>query len=115
MTHPAALEAQIGRFPSDVASLNRIVQGLLVHSEWLAAYGIDPSSLGFISRATLSVSERLGALIVRDALRLDEARAPSRREVGTCRDFALTLCSFLRVKLDFVQQVARQLIAAGLS
>jgi hypothetical protein len=96
MTEPAALKDQLKNFPSNVAFLNRIVQGLLVHSEWRAAYGIDPNALTSVSRATLPVSERLGSLITRDALNLDEARAPARREVGTCRDFALTLCSFLR-------------------
>lgn len=37
MTDPGAHKAQIERFPGDVASLGRIVQGLLVHSEWLDA------------------------------------------------------------------------------
>jgi hypothetical protein len=47
---------------------------------------------------TLPVGARFEALQARDALELDEARAPARREIGTCRDFALTLCSFLRAK-----------------
>jgi hypothetical protein len=96
MTDPFALDAEIGRLPHDVASLNRITQGLLLHSDWLENYGVDPRTLGVISRKTLSVSERLGALIARDGLHLDIARAPERRQVGTCRDYALTLCSFLR-------------------
>ena len=95
MTEPVGFEAQLKNFPSDVASLTCIVQGLLVHSEWLP-YGIDPDAFSSVSRATLPVSQRLGRLIARDALGVCEARAPAQREVGTCRDFALTLCAFLR-------------------
>jgi len=95
MTEPAALESQIKNLPSDVASLNRVVQGLLVHAEWLAAYGLEP--LSFDSpRPTLPVHERLGALVACDGPALEAARPPARRAVGTCRDFALALCSFLR-------------------
>ncbi len=67
-----------------------------MHSEWLAAYGIDPAKFSSTSRMTLPVSEQLEALVKSDGLALDEVRAPERRSAGTCRDFALTLCSFLR-------------------
>ena len=96
MTELGPLASEFRSLPADVASLNRITQGLLVHSEWLSAYGVDPAELRAISRATLPVSERLGALVNSDARPLTEAREPARRSVGTCRDFALTLCSFLR-------------------
>jgi hypothetical protein len=96
MTEPGALESRVRGLPADVASLNRAVQGLLVHCEWLAAYGANSSAFPSFSRATLPVSERLAALVERDVLGLDEARTPTQRSVGTCRDFALTLCSFLR-------------------
>jgi hypothetical protein len=96
MTEPGALAVDFEDLPSDIASLNRVAQGLLVHSEWLSAYDVDPTEFPPISRATLPVSERLGALLKSDVRALKEARAPSCRSVGTCRDFALTLCSFLR-------------------
>ncbi|HTI80773.1 MAG TPA: transglutaminase domain-containing protein, partial [Acetobacteraceae bacterium] len=95
MTEPGAFEPLIKRLPADVAYLSRIVQGLLVHSEWLAAYALDPRAWSSISRATLPISQRLAALLD-DGRALDEARAPAARAVGTCRDFALMLCSFLR-------------------
>lgn len=41
MSEPGALASEFEKLPSDVASLNRIAQGLLVHSEWLSAYGLD--------------------------------------------------------------------------
>jgi hypothetical protein len=46
MTEPGAFETQIKALPSEVAALNQVVQGLLVHSEWLAAYGVDPNAIG---------------------------------------------------------------------
>ena len=96
MTEPGALASEFKNLPADVASLNRITQGLLVHSEWLSAYSVDPVAHPTISRATLPVSERLGALFKSDVRPLAETRAPEHRSIGTCRDFALTLCSFLR-------------------
>lgn len=98
MTEPGALAAKFARLPPDIGSLNRIVQGLLLHSEWLSAYGLDPATVHINSRATLPVSERLSTLIEADERPLREARAPAQRSIGTCRDFALTLCSFLRAK-----------------
>lgn len=95
MTEPGAFEPLIRRLPEDVGHLSRVVQGLLVHSEWLAAYGLDPHAYRAISRATLPVTERLAALLD-DGRALDEAAAPASRAVGTCRDFALLLCCFLR-------------------
>jgi hypothetical protein len=96
MTEPAAFDPAIKVLPSDAASLARVVQGLLVHSEWLTAYGADPGAFSGVSRATLPVRQRLERLVAREAVPLDAPRAPTAREVGTCRDFALMLCSFLR-------------------
>ena len=96
MTEPGSVAPQFEELPSDIPSLGRITQGLLVHSEWLAAYGINPSAIPFVHRTTLPVRERLGALTKADGLALSQPRAPARRAAGTCRDFALTLCSFLR-------------------
>jgi Transglutaminase-like superfamily len=96
MTEPGALALEFEKLPSDIASLNRIAQGLLVHSEWLSAYGVDANTLRPTSRVTLPVSERLGELLKLDRRSLHVARAPANRSAGTCRDFALTLCSFLR-------------------
>jgi hypothetical protein len=98
MTEHAAWSASVEKLPSDVAALNRVVQGLLIHSEWLASYADDPNAFGPISRTTLAVRQRLTAVLERDGRDLDEARVPTRRAVGTCRDFALMLCAFLRAK-----------------
>ena len=97
-TEPAGFRAEIERLPNDVRSLSEVVQGLLIHTDCLPLYGIDPASLGPVSRTTLPVSERLSRFADPDRVGLGEARPPGRREVGTCRDFALLLCSFLRTR-----------------
>ena len=96
MTEPAAVALSFKRSSPDVAYLNRVVQGLLIHGEWLERYGHDLSAFGPIGRSTLPVKQRLAVLLERDGRKLDEVRSPTQRAVGTCRDFALMLCAFLR-------------------
>jgi hypothetical protein len=98
MTEPADLAAMIEGLPGDVPALARVVQGLVIHGDWLDRYGANRSAFGTISRTTLPIRQRLAALIERDSRDLDECRVPAQRSVGTCRDFALMLCAFLRAK-----------------
>jgi hypothetical protein len=98
MSDPGDFGSILTRLPSDVGAINRTIQGLLIHSDWLTAYGVDEKSFGGVSRQTLPVAERLAAILGRDARPLDIPRPPEQRAVGTCRDFALLLCSILRSK-----------------
>jgi Transglutaminase-like superfamily len=88
--------AAVAELPDGIGALNRVVQGVLIHSDWLGAYGVDESQFHLASRETLPVAERLALVLARDARALSERRPPARRSVGTCRDFALMLCAFLR-------------------
>ena len=72
-----------------------VVQRLCIDA-WLGKYDNDPDAFGSISRTTLPVKERLTGLLEHDRRKLDDARIPRSRAVGTCRDFALVLCAFLR-------------------
>jgi hypothetical protein len=98
MYDPAGHAAAIAGLPSDIGVLNAIVQGLLVHSDWLTEYGLDATRLQGVSRMTLPVADRLDDILQRDGQNLQIQRPPDRRAIGTCRDFALLLCSFLRGK-----------------
>jgi hypothetical protein len=49
-------------------------------------------------RTTLPVAKRLDDVLARDSRPIDMARAPESRSIGTCRDYALMLCSFLRTR-----------------
>jgi hypothetical protein len=96
MSDPAGHAGAVAELPSDVATLNGIVQGLLVHCDWLTAYGLDSADYQSVSRNTLPVADRLDAIRASDPRDLRTPRPAGRRTVGTCRDFALMLCSFLR-------------------
>lgn len=98
MSDPGGFVSILTRLPPDIDAINRTIQGLLIHSDWLTAYGVDEKSFGAVSRQTLPVAKRLDAILGQDARPLDIPRLPDRRAVGTCRDFALLLCSILRSK-----------------
>lgn len=97
-THPGRHAGSIAALPADVASLNKIIQGVLVHSGWLKDYGLDTSRLGAAVRTTLPFAERLDDILARDPRSLDAERPPETRSIGTCRDYALMLCSILRTR-----------------
>jgi hypothetical protein len=98
MSDPARHAARIAELPSDVRALNRVVQGLLIHSEWLGAYNVKSDGLHANSRATLPVAARLADILEADARALHVPRSPRQRSAGTCRDFALMMTAFLRCK-----------------
>lgn len=82
-----------------VSAVTSSVQGLLLHDYFGAhLYPEAPAGIAEASRATLPISERLPTLSGFDERPLTEARPPSGRAIGTCRDFALLTCSMLRHK-----------------
>lgn len=85
-------------FPADIGALNAAVQGIIIHTDWLAAYGINASDFVRVSRDTLPVADRLALVLNEDVRPLTVRRSPEQRSVGTCRDFALVLCGLLRSK-----------------
>jgi len=98
MSDPVGHAAAIADLPFDIGVLNGIIQGVLVHADWLTQYGLDENQLHAASRTTLSVADRLRDILDRDARRLEARRPPHMRSIGTCRDFALMLCAVLRCK-----------------
>jgi hypothetical protein len=98
MSDPGRHDAAVAELPSSVGALNGVVQGLLIHSDWLGAYGVNESQFARVSRETLPVAERLALILECDPRPLHMRRPPARRSVGTCRDYALTLCGLLRSK-----------------
>jgi hypothetical protein len=98
MSDPGSCAAHVAELPADVGALNRVVGGLLIHSDWLGAYDVDAHKLRANSRTTLPVADRLADVLEADARPLRLPRLPRRRSAGTCRDFALMMTSFLRCK-----------------
>jgi hypothetical protein len=98
MSEPGRHGAVVAGLPSSVDALNSIVQGIIIHADWLSAYGVDESRFDRVSRETLPVAERLSLILDGDGRGLIVRRSPAQRSVGTCRDFALMLCAILRSK-----------------
>jgi hypothetical protein len=96
MSSPARHVALLDELSSDVRALIGVVQGLFIHSDWLDDYPVDKRRVSADARETLSVAERLGQILEIDARPLHTPRPPHLRSVGTCRDYSLMLCSFLR-------------------
>ena len=96
MSDPGRHADVIAVLPADIRALNEIIQGVLVHADWARAYGLDETKLDAAARRTLPVAERLDDILQRDPRPLHARRPAEKRSTGTCRDFALTLCSFLR-------------------
>jgi hypothetical protein len=90
--------AAVAELPIGIHALSSVVQGLIIHSDWLDAYGVEESRFNRVSRETLPIAERLRLVFEGDARSLIVRRAPEQRTVGTCRDFSLMLCAFLRSK-----------------
>jgi len=96
MSNPGGHAIALADLPCDLRRFNDLIQGVLVHSDWLEEYGLDRSHLRATSRITLPVADRLADILKRDPSPLETRCVPRRRAIGTCRDFALILCSFLR-------------------
>jgi len=96
MSDPGGHAPLLAGLPGDVASLCRIIGNLLVHSDWLSAYGLDETAFGAISRETLPMAQRLSHILAADGRALTAARTPRLRSIATCRDYALMLCALLR-------------------
>ena len=96
MSDPARHAAAFADLPSDIGVLNSTIQGVLIHSGWLTAYGLSEARLNAASRVTLPIADRIDGIFQMDARPLQIPRPPDKRAVGTCRDFALVLCSMLR-------------------
>ena len=99
LTDPGPHAALFDGLPSNAAALCRIVQGLLIHDFFgRHLYGAMPPGFESASRETLPIASRIDAILAAHDAPLSVARPPSRRSVGTCRDFALLLCALLRQK-----------------
>jgi hypothetical protein len=94
LTDPAGLAPLYDELPAGLPALCRVVSGLIVHTTWAAQYGIAPETP--LPRDTKPVAERLAEIQQRFAGPLIADRSPMQRPFGTCRDFALLMCSALR-------------------
>jgi hypothetical protein len=96
MSEPGSAAALYQALPRDIASLCRAIEGPLIHADWAAAYGLAADHFGPQARTTLPITQRLAQIARTDSRPLSVERPIDARAPGTCRDFALLLCSVLR-------------------
>ena len=94
LTDPGELAGAYADLPDTIAGLREVVSGLIVHVALAEQYGIPPDAP--MIRQTQPVADRLKSIQAAFAGSLTAARPPRSRTFGTCRDYALLLCSMLR-------------------
>jgi hypothetical protein len=75
MSDPADHAPPLMSLPSDIGALNRVIQGVLVHSAWLAEYGLDEKLLQAGSRETFPSSTEMRGLCTFPARLIEEQLA----------------------------------------
>jgi len=98
MTQPGPYASLYTDLPSDVPSLVRVVQGLMVHVFWGERYGLNLSEDRKAEVQLRSMERRLSCTLELDSAPLTSPRLNEKKTVGNCRDFSLTLASMLQSK-----------------
>jgi hypothetical protein len=98
MTDPKEHAALFAGLPHDVASLVKIVQGLMLHIFWAERYGAQLSEERKQEVQIRPVNRKLERILELDDRPLAVARPVERRLVGNCRDFSVMLTAMLRAQ-----------------
>jgi hypothetical protein len=98
LTNPGPYAHLYKNLPSDVPSLVRVVQGLMVHVFWGERYGLSLSDDRKAEVQLRSMERRLARMLELDPSPLITSRPNEKKIVGNCRDFSVTLASMLQSK-----------------
>src|SRR5512137_2540827 len=82
--------------PTDIPSLVKIVQGVMVHIFWAERYGLNLSDQRKEEVNLRFISKILGRIVELDQQPLTIARPLDKKIVGNCRDHSTLLCTILR-------------------
>jgi hypothetical protein len=98
MTDPGPYVDFYADLPSDVPSLVKVVQGLMVHVFWAERYGLKHSQERRAEVQLRAIEHRIARTLELDSGPLTAARLNEKKIVGNCRDFSVTLASMLQSK-----------------
>lgn len=98
MTDPGPYAHLYTDLSSDVPSLVKVVQGLIVHVFWGESYGLHLSEERKVEVQLRSMERRLSRMLELDPGPLTTPRSNEKKVVGNCRDFSLILASMLQSK-----------------
>ena len=84
--------------PAALDDLRSVVQGLLLHREWAAIYGVEAGVVRVDEQNLRSAAEVLGRAFEISAAPVTAAREPADRVVGICWHFAVLYAALLRAQ-----------------
>jgi hypothetical protein len=96
ITNPDRMGNLLDDLPTDLPSLVRTVQGLLIHVFWAGRYGVALDDERREEVQLRMVEKQLKRITDLDSRPLTEVRDPTCRLVGNCRDFSVMLTTMLR-------------------
>jgi hypothetical protein len=96
VTDPRAYGRYYADLPSDIPTLVKVVQGLIVHVFWAERYGLKLSEERQAEVQLRTIERRLARTLELDPAPLIIARPLEKKIVGNCRDFSVTLASMLQ-------------------
>ncbi len=96
MTDPREHAPLFADLPRDLASLCKIVQGVLIHIFWAERYGVQLPDERKTEVQIRSVARKLTRILELDPRPLTEARSLDKKLVGNCRDFTVMLTALLQ-------------------
>jgi hypothetical protein len=96
MTDPQDQAHLLNDLPTDILSLVKVVQGVMVHIFWSERYGLQLSDERKQEVNLRFVDKMLARIIELDDRPLTMARDLDHKFVGNCRDHSTLLCAMLR-------------------
>ncbi len=97
-SHPGKHAELLRGLPEDVGALCELIQGLLIHVFHAAKYNVELSPGRMQEMQLYGMEEMLERVLELEPEPVTKARAPEKRLVANCRDYALFLCAMLRAQ-----------------
>jgi hypothetical protein len=96
ITNPGKYAGLLDGLPTDIPSLCKVVQGLVLHIFWAERYGVKLTAERQQEVQLRHAPRMLARIQELDDRPLAFPRLPEKRLVGNCRDFTVLLCTILR-------------------
>ena len=88
----------LGHMPSDLDALRRVVQGLLLHRDWAAAYGIEGDAMRMDEENLRATADVVTRALELSGEPITVPRQPIDRVLCICRHFTLVHTALLRAQ-----------------
>lgn len=97
-TDPGKYKEALNGLPNSILEIVSVVQGIVIDKDLLGLYGVILTAKQKEDLDSRYMEIILERILNRNGQPLTQARQPEERFVGSCRDYALVLCSILRHK-----------------